>query len=293
MAVSHKYKTFNQLLEEVAIDFSTYSLEGMIDAAQLIKVAIRVNYDLGLRINRTKETIVEIEHNKGRLPFNFYTLNYAFLCGEYTVVQDFPSGTHVESVSPDYVPYPGLTGPCTEATCTDVCILENCDGKEGYKLVQYKGANQYHTYSVMLPLRIRNVNGQTCNCPNANVESPNVAEIKDGFLLTNFTTGNVYVNYQATMEDEDANLLVLDHPYCNEYYEYALKEKILENLMFAGENVSDKLGYIQQKLRAARNNALGFVNTPNFEELRKMWEVNRKAQQHNYYNMYKSIATYR
>ena len=30
------------------------------------------------------------------------------------------------------------------------------------------------------------------------------------------------------MESEDGDLLVLDQPYCNEYYEYALKQRILE-----------------------------------------------------------------
>jgi hypothetical protein len=90
------------------------------------------------------------------------------------------------------------------------------------------------------------------------------------------------------MEDNDGNLLVLDHPYCNEYYEYALKQRILENMVFAGENVTNQLNLIEQRIRAARNNALSFVNTPDFEEMRKMWEVNRKAQYHNYYNMFKS-----
>ena len=90
------------------------------------------------------------------------------------------------------------------------------------------------------------------------------------------------------MENQGGELLVLDHPYCNEYYEYALKERILENMLFEGENVSQKLGYIQGKLRAARNNALGFVNTPDFKEMQKIWEVNRKAQYHNYYDMFRS-----
>ena len=61
MAVSHKYRTFDQLLEDVTVDFRTYALEGMIEPQQLIKVATRVNYDLGLRIHRTKETVVDIE----------------------------------------------------------------------------------------------------------------------------------------------------------------------------------------------------------------------------------------
>jgi hypothetical protein len=59
-------------------------------------------------------------------------------------------------------------------------------------------------------------------------------------------------------------------------------------MVFAGENVTNQLNLIEQRIRAARNNALSFVNTPDFEEMRKMWEVNRKAQYHNYYNMFKS-----
>ena len=71
MAVSHKYRTFDQLLEDVMVDFQTYALEGMIEPAQLIKVATRVNYDLGLRIHRTKEIVLDIEHGKAKLPNDF------------------------------------------------------------------------------------------------------------------------------------------------------------------------------------------------------------------------------
>ena len=75
MAVSHKYRTFDQLLEDVMVDFQTYALEGMIEPAQLIKVATRVNYDLGLRIHRTKEIVLDIEHGKAKLPNDFAYLN--------------------------------------------------------------------------------------------------------------------------------------------------------------------------------------------------------------------------
>jgi hypothetical protein len=290
MSVSHKYRTFDQLLEDVSIDFGTYSLEGMIEPQQLIKVAIRVNYDLGLRIHRTKEVVLDVEHNKARLPADFAYLNYAFLCGEYTIAQTIPSGTYIETDNPvPYVPSPGESGPCDEPPCKDVCVIKTCDTQ--YQLVQRIGASQYRTFSAFYPLRIKNVNKITCDCANVAEQEGDIAEIKDGYLLTTFTTGKVYMSYQGAMEDSDGNLLVLDHPYCNEYYEYALKQRILENMIFAGENVSNQLGLIEQRLRAARNNALGFVNTPDFKELQKVWMLNRKAQYHNYYNMFKSYPT--
>jgi hypothetical protein len=302
MAISHKYRTFDQLLADVSIDFPSQSLGGHMEPQQLIKVATRVNYDLGLRIHRTKETLLEVEHSKAQLPSDFKYLNYAFVCDEFKIVNTFPSGTHVDTTQPTYVPAPdgGDTGPCDDPTCNDVCVVKTCPTEVGretvysnqYMVVQYMGAEQYRTSTRFYPLRIKDSTGSIqCDCPNINSQAVDVAEIKDGFLLTNFDSGKVYLNYQGAMENEEGELLVLDHPYCNEYYEYALKERILENMMFDGENVSQKLQYMQGKLRAARNNALGFINTPDFKELQKVWELNRKAQYSNYYDMFKSYPT--
>jgi hypothetical protein len=75
----------------------------------------------------------------------------------------------------------------------------------------------------------------------------------------------------------------------NEFYEYAIKQRVLENMIMNGEAVnSNQIQIIEQRLRAARNNAYSLVNTPNFSELRRIWEVNRKAQYHNFYNMFRS-----
>ena len=293
MSVSHKYRTFNQLLDDVSIDFSNYALDGMLEPQQLIKVATRINYDLGLRINRTKQTILEVEHNKVKLPWDFAYLNYAFICGEYSIHMDMPSGTHVDTTNPvPYVPDPGFTGSCDDPNCSDVCVIKPCDASDGYQVVQKIGnLRQYRYYNVFRQLRIKTINAVVCDCPNLQTQALDIAEIKDGFLLTSFPTGKVFMSYQGAMEDTDGNLLVLDHPYCNEYYEYGLKQRILENMIFAGENVTNQLSLIEQRYRVARITALSFVNTPDFKELQTVWELNRKAQYHKYYNMFKSHPT--
>ena len=204
-----------------------------------------------------------------------------------------PSGTHVETVNDvPYVSIPRGEGGCEKTqTCKDVCVINTCDGNNSHQLVHRIGPNQFRTYSTFMQLRIQDVNTTTCFCPTLGAQAPDIAEVVDGFLNTSFRSGKVYLSYQGAMESADGDLLVLDQPYCNEYYEYALKERILENMMFAGENVVNQLSFMQQKLRAARNNALSFVNTPDFAQLKKLWEKNRKAQYHNYYNMFKSVAT--
>lgn len=291
MGVSQKYRTFSQLMEDVSIDFSNYALEGMIEPAQLIKVATRVNYDLGLKIHRTKEVILDIEHGKAQMPMDFQYLNYAFRCGSYSINNTMPSGTHIETFNDvPYVPAPGESGPCEDPECRDVCVIKTCDDKNSYQLVQKVGPSNFRTFTDWTELRIQGVNDTVCYCPELGAQAPDIAELKDGFLLTTFKTGKVYISYQGAMENAAGELLVLDQPYCNEYYEYAIKQRILENMVFNGENVSNQLQLVETRLRASRNNALSFVNTPNFAEMKKMWEVNRRAQYHNYYNMFLSYA---
>jgi hypothetical protein len=116
--------------------------------------------------------------------------------------------------------------------------------------------------------------------------------LKNGFIETNFKEGEVLIQYESLMEDDEGNLLVLSHPYADEYYEYALKERIYENLMQSGENTTQLMQYMALKLREARNKAVSFVNTPDFAEFKKLWETNRKAQYSKYYDMFKSSMPY-
>jgi hypothetical protein len=169
--------------------------------------------------------------------------------------------------------------------------MQACDGKADYQLIQYIGAGQTRTYTIFKPLRIQECLSVQCDCPNVSLQAPDIAEIKDGYLITSFKTGKVYINFQGAMEDSEGRLIVLDHPYCNEYYEYALKHRILENMIFAGEQVVNQLQLVEARLRAARNNALSFINTPDFKELEKVWSMNRKAMHSKYYDMFKSTPT--
>jgi len=324
-----RYRTFDQLFEDVTVDFNTYALENMIDPQTLIKIARKINYDLGLRINQTRERILDVEHGRAKLPDNFYTLNFAMLCGEYEVRTGYNiGGTNIQEVP--YTEVPSTVDTCAAPTvnCSvcnsnpcnntaacgaivrppenyipgqydpnnpygDTCIrprvFMNCKG-ESYELIQIVNPSETRHYKVLIPLRMKSSQGIECDCPNLYFNTPDEAWIKDGYLYTNFTTGKVYLNYQGTLEDDEGNLLVPDHELLNEYYEYALKQRILENLYLNGEDVSQKISLIEQRLRVARNQALSLVNTPNFEEMKNLWWANRRAMYGKYYNMFKSYT---
>lgn len=304
-----KYRTFDQLLDDVKIDFKNYTLEDMIDPQTLISVVRKMNYELGLRIQKTNEVVLDVSHGKAKLPHNFHVFNYALLCDERTIHTGYDvGGTHITEVP--YVEVPPVLDNCAPEvvngegcdtsvptehnpqlpygqTCNKPRVFMNCKN-EAYELIQVISPSKTVTYSQLLPLKLKPNPDIDCNCPNLFHRSVNEAWINHGYLYTNFTTGNVYLNYQSQMEDEEGNLLVPDHELLNEYYEYGLKRKILELLFFDDENVNNKLQLIEARYREARNKALSLVNTPNFSELQGVWKANRKAMYDRYYNMFKS-----
>jgi hypothetical protein len=165
----------------------------------------------------------------------------------------------------------------------------NCKGEQ-YELIQVVNPGLTRTYRSLVPLRMTPSREIECDCPNLYYTGVNQGSIKNGFLFTSFDTGNVYVNYQGAMEDEDGNLLVPDHDLLNEYYEYSFKQRILENLYINGEDVAQRIQIVEQRVKAARNNALSLVNTPNFKEMEQLWWTNRKAMYGKYYDMFKSYS---
>ena len=195
-----RYRTFDSVLEDVSIDFNTLALENMIEPQQLIKLAKKLNYDLGLRIN----------HGRVKLPDDFYVFNYALLCGEFTESVGYNGmvgGTNIQEVP--YVETPSSvnvcapitincstcnsnpcnhTAACPTNTCATECptstipssydplnpygdtcirprVFMNCKGDKS-ELIQIVNTGQTRTYSTLLPLRMKTSQEISCDCPN-------------------------------------------------------------------------------------------------------------------------------
>ena len=308
-----KYRTFDQLLEDVTIDLHTFALENMIEPQQLIKVVRKINYQLGLRINQTKEVILDVTHHKVKLPDDFYTFNFGLICGDFREVigyDGFASGTNIQEVP--YREFPSqvytcgtpVNEPCCSNGTEGICVTHDPNNPygdtsvkprvflnskgEAYELIQVVNASTTRRSGFLKPLRMKASQNIECDCPNLYFNTSDEGWIKNGFLNTTFETGKVYLNYQGELVDDDGNLMVPDHELLNEYYEYALKQRIFENLFINGEDVSQRMQVVEARLREARNNSLSLVNTPNFREMEQLWLANRKAMYGKYYYMFMS-----
>jgi hypothetical protein len=332
--------------------------DNFLNPQELIKIAIKINYELGLKINPSRGKMIEVHNGLGKLPADFYVMNFAMLCGVGTETYTTCTQSQVETMYDQMVKLAEIVNARPLIQVADLTIgdnivthnlgstnlvltvqdsdknyinfeyvilnlnqvkikvfddwdaariniiaaanivancsikLENCP--EGCKIIESK-PGLIREFARPVPIEILPYNYGEPDCNLANVGSYNYRlKIKDKFIHTiNFKEGRVYLNYESVLEDDDGNLLILDHPVVNEYYEYALKERILENLFMNGEPTAvQKLQLVQTKLRMARNNALSFINTPDYGEMKRMWEKNRKAMYAKYYNMFNSYAWY-
>tara|TARA_Y100000385_G_C13102316_1_gene645348 strand:- start:1164 stop:2357 length:1194 start_codon:yes stop_codon:yes gene_type:complete len=389
MLTEIQYRTFDELLDSIKIDLPTIDLESIIEPQQLIKVAARVSYDLGLKVNPLKSKTIEVIKGIAKLPSDFSVLNFALLCDNkqtfynpfppkysyktycqgvqdgqelakdltnaamntlYTTVIDVAPGnntiTHnlgttnfivqaidnatnqfvdfdidvvgsneitvisTATVTVSSVTFNFVTGnssnhlqslwlelnPCVEGVVVDSCkntttctkvTTSNCG--DTVVSCEKKDEDCTYQYNTLIPLKINKTKTLSADSFNLMTKCDYAVMLKNGFLQANFDEGTVYINYQSLMEDDEGNLLVMSHPFVDEYYEYALKQRIFENLIMSGDvKYQNQLGLVEQRYRSARNNALGYINTPDFSELKKVWEMNRKAQYGQYYDMFKS-----
>lgn len=296
---SNDYRTFDSLLEDVKVDLPGIANSGRINPQQLIKVAQRVNYDLGIRIHQVRETVLEVDHRKARLPDDFYVMNFALLCGEFEVKEILPQGTNIWQVDPGQV-VPSFVDWVESDTCTSgtscrsnqwpqsnrpLCLTQ-CGN--GYSLIQHINTQSRH-YKYMMPVHFRQSKEVSCKCHNLNYQCPEEAYIKDGFVFLGFECGNLYIHYEGAMVDEDGNLLVLNKSVINSYYEWAVKVKIFESLVMDGSTeYFQTLQYAKQEELKYRREANSIVNTPDFEEFRNLHFMNREAQYQKYYHQFSS-----
>lgn len=288
-----QYITFEELLNSVRTDFRSYELEGLIEPMELIKIAIKVNYDLGLKINSTKETIIDIDNGLAKLPADFDTMNFALLCYNYhTVTPTIGSGLETQEIvlsntltsgcTPceiDHTPCPVISNPWKQDK-----VQSRCGGDVTVEVIQWH-SNQVRCYRHFERIYFVPSKEASDFCINTQFrDCPNEAQIKNGFVYTSVNCGKMYINYQGAMEDAEGNLLVLDHPMINEYYEWALKERILSNLYLNGTpDIERRLQLAQKELRNYRNIANGIVDTPGFYELKEVLEGNRKHMFNKYF----------
>jgi hypothetical protein len=202
-----KYRTFDQLMEDVLIDLPTFALENMIDPQQLIKLARKINYDLGLRLNQTKEVILDVCHGKVKLPDDFYVWNYGLICYdrvEHVGYDGMVGGTNIQEVPWNPVKY--QEAPSTIDTCAVPTV--NCRTCNSNPCNQTAGCLGHTEPTNVIPTEYdpNNPYGDTCIAPrvfmNCKGEKWELVQVMNNSGATRVYTDLLPLRMKASQEIE-------------------------------------------------------------------------------------------
>lgn len=292
-----QYRTVDQMLDAAKLDLQSYQQAGNMDIAPLIKLAQAINYELGLRIYQPKQTILEIEHNRAKLPADFHQLQLALLTYSYRVLSTAPWNGNVwleQVIKSDTPNQCDLCQVVHEGQCPVVVanpyvyngVRTICDGAVAVKVLKFceSTVHCFESFERMYIKPARNAGGF---CVNEQFKGcTSTGQIVGSFLETNVNCGSVYVTYLGAMEDDEGNLLVLDHPKINLYYEWSMKVAVLENLYLNGEpDIERRLHYANDKLDQIRQQALSIANTSDYRQCINAAQVNRGMNSRRYVNI--------
>ena len=275
-----RYRTFDQLMASIEGELPTYADSGLIDRRNFIKTVRKVNSDLGLKIYTEKETIIKVSDYKAILPGDFMFLQLALACSVHYVHMPKLRGIQTEAHSSKDEDVPlEIQNPCDNK-----CAVNECNG---VMWITQKIGDRTVKYEHITKLSISKASHPFCSdtCMNFRFKDPNQMHIdSDGETAHfSFREGDIYISYLSDMVDGDNNVLILDHPLVNDYYEYAVKKKLFENLELNKEGDFERdFVLVSNELRKARIEAINFVNTPEYGDIIKIYESNRQRFYNNY-----------
>lgn len=284
MSLPWKYIKLSELMSSVKSDLSLYDDAGFIDDDKIIKVIAECNEKLGQRIYKSRECKITIANYKADIPKDLYKIEN-ILATQILNVASFNSPIQARQLefldskpenTSKLITY-GKMG--CKTSCNDCFWVE--DRREPSK-------TQKLIFERFVPLQLSNSLYNRCTeySPCTKYDKEYKVDVEDNLFKFSFEKGEVYLCYLGNLISDDGDIEIPFHPKLNPYYEYAVKEKILEDMFLNSEaDVTQKLQYIAEKRRDAYAIAWDFANTREVNE----WNKIQKKLQAEYYNKWYSI----
>lgn len=250
--------TAETLLYEVANELSSYHERSLVDDSIFYPRIRHCLSRLGSKIYPLNSTVVKIVDYKGILPLDFHKLVYALGCTSETIQSTPNENPQLREVT---IEQDACYTPST--TCVNEC-------GEHFKIVQ-----TYDTYAVeyneFFTIKVSSTSYGSCagNCFNKLTQSPNEVTIKNGKIITNFSTGSIYIEYLQDAKSIDGDLLIPDFPQVTEWIKQSCILRGLEYMWMndKGNNMQQKISYLKSEVHRLEENARYFMRANSFKEL--------------------------
>ena len=261
-----KYITLSKLIASVANDLPAFDAQGFIDSSRLIKTVMLCNEKLGIRVHQIKQCFIPVANFRADLPLDFWKV--AFVAG--VKVESFGIKQYRDPFNNTVTLGMKAQADCEaqleiiqEGSCVKKCptkIIKRCGDEiintyTSYTTLSLSKRSEMHAYTKCL----NKPGGKyTIDIDEENIELP-------------FREGELYMMYMAHMQDETGEPIVPFHPLITNWYEWCLKEKILQDMLFNSDgDVANKLKYASQEKAKYWLDAQNFVTEPFHKELAQM-----------------------
>lgn len=285
MSLPWKFIKLSELMSSVKSDLSLYDDSGLIDDDRVIKVIAECNEKLGQRIYKSRECKLTVENYRAHIPQDLFKIEN-LLATQIINIENFSTNaiqarqlefTHVKPEDTTKIITYGKMG-CVDS-CNECYWVEDrrpCPTTD--KLV----------FERLIPLELSTSLYNKCTeySPCARYDKQYKIDIDNDEFKLSFEEGELYLCYLGNLTSEEGEIEIPFHPKLNPYYEYAVKEKILEDMYLNSEaDILQKLQYVSLKKREAYAIAWDFANTREVNE----WSKIQKKIQTEYYNRWYKI----
>lgn len=270
-----QYISFKQLMYSITQDLHLFDDSALVREDNLLKVVHYCNDKLGIRLHESKQCIIPIKNGKGDLPTDFWKIEMIFATQVVNAPQTLtmiPQNVVEYTTAPETVKQPIVN--IRKIACKDLC----CNTMWA---VKYQNTEPVTKIETIVPLSMSTncQNHSTNYCPRSKGQYS--VDIQENIIKTSFDEGEIFLCYLGLLEDENGDPMIPFHPLLNDYYEYSLKERVLENIYLNSESdVLQKLQYITAKKKEAYLDAWQFSGTPEYGELERIY----KQRTFDFYN---------
>jgi len=268
-----QHRPISELIAIVKNDLRKLDDEGLIDEGTLIKTIMYCNDRLGIFIREVKQVCIPVVDYKANLPLNFEKLYFATALMATNTIVHSQKNPFENSFDRDIIYEAEL----------DRGILGNV---ESYSVTIKREHNTtIHNTGNWVTLSVDNSSAEHCHnaCPNTKKPGQYQISIDGKHIHTPFRTGEIYLMYLGTMQDEDGNILFPFHPLITPYYEWALKEKVIMDAIFNSDgNYAELLKLAQLERVKAWLDAYSIISDKGFGEYVNM----QRKKELGWYNQY-------
>lgn len=282
--------TFNEFVEEISTDFSSFAESGDIDRSTIKRNVILQMKKFGNNIMPICETVLDVKNSQATLPENFRSLKLALKCEPFGMTV---TDAKEEDLDKAFFYSRRLENPAYYNEVTHEYV-DSCKTKlieEVVFLNTGKASVYYNPQWLKVTPSIKR-SGYAADCLNLSkaIRNTNCHEISiNNFTLqANFSEGKIYLQFYGFEVDEDGEIIIPDgwHGNLEQHLEYYCKAIIAENLIANNKNpqaLGQLLPYYNQKAKEFFQLA---QTEWKFSALGNTWENKMRIQNRRYFTKF-------